>query len=122
MLTKDQKRKIILQHPKISWKAKGLACAILEDEEIFADLSVRDKVSLLDNIGTQAYGAIHSGLNELMRNGLLLKKRKRIGEKWERSMHGVCWKLVFPEDASANENATPSRPKRVRNDLPQATM
>ena len=98
MRSKDEKRKIILENSNLSWKAKGLACVILDNEEMFSDVNVKDKVALLEKIGTDAYCAIHAGLNELVKNGLLFKKRVRTGNIWQNALQGISWYLTIPEN------------------------
>jgi hypothetical protein len=100
MLSKDEKRKIILENSNLSWKAKGLACVILDNEEMFADVNVKDKVALLEKIGTEAYCAIHAGLNELVKNGLMTKKRVRTGNVWQNAFQSISWHLTIPENKS----------------------
>ena len=68
----------LLVHEGISWRAKGLACAIHLFPERFADGGVKEKNKRLAAVGKDGWSGVETALKELRRAGIL---------RWERIRH-----------------------------------
>lgn len=81
----------ILDRGDLSWKAKGLACAIAMRRDEFLEPGP-DKIQLLLPYGTDAESSIRTGLRELQAKGLLRMDRVR-NESGMGYVTGSVWEL-----------------------------
>ena len=82
----------LMTRTDLSWKAKGIACAIMLKLDDFTATST-NKINLLINAGTDAQVSIRSGLRELEAAGLLKMDIVR-NDPRRGSITGSSWSFV----------------------------
>lgn len=95
-VTTKKLRGAVISIPKLSWKAKGIALAILLNQEIFADPAVRKKVQILVDMGAEGTSSVQSGLNELKALGILHQTQVR-NDTFPNYLRGTIWEIVVDE-------------------------
>ena len=92
-------RDLILD-PLLSWKAKGIAFAIMTHPDVFGDENIKDKRQFVIDHGRDGMGAVKSALKELRGCGLL-KSTNIHKSTGRRFVVGVRWEIVEKESVDA---------------------
>ena len=91
--------KEMLLLPKLSWKAKGLACTIQSNPEIFADEKVSRKAEKLVLLARDGFTSVNTGLKELRKAGILKGQVVRIEANAKtRAVVGTRWTITVEEN------------------------
>lgn len=88
----------LMSSQNISWRAKGLAMAILLNREVFEDSEVKNKMGFLIDLGMDGIAAINSALKELVRENILIKKSVRARMGWKNHITGSVWEIMVYKD------------------------
>ena len=92
--------KDLMLNPLLSWKAKGIAAAIMLHPEVFDDENTMDKRQFVIDFGKDGIGAIKSALKELRGCGLL-RSTKVHSTSGRRFVIGARWEIVEKESSNA---------------------
>lgn len=96
----------LLNHPDLSWKAKGLGVAIIMNQDLFSSVGP-NKIEILVDMGPEKGVSIRSGLRELESVGFLKMTQHRSVNKRRPHVVGSSWEidLDFDKDKSNLEEA-----------------
>ncbi len=82
-----------ISHKGISWKAKGLAVAIVMNKKFFLDAASGNKINALVRMGNGASASIHNGLRELEAHEILTRKISRYSNEGNGMISGYSWQI-----------------------------
>ena len=85
----------LMSSDKISWRAKGIAMAILLHKEVFEDHETKNKVGFLIDLGMDGIASINSALKELVSENILIKKSVRARLGWKNHITGSVWEIMI---------------------------
>jgi len=91
---------VILDNKNISWKAKAIALLILNNEDVFLDIT-ENKEKLLSKSSKDGIESIKTGVKELQNIGLLYKKIRRNKKK---HIIGSAWHINIKHEIYPEEN------------------